>query len=112
MKEIFGNYEVDYEINDKNSLSDGKLTVIGKALEETYGIDPDDVDGGYKLNITISVTGSKESAETTAVVTCLEIDGDWYMISHSGSNVSFVPVFEDALEDLIEQVSDGDTDEF
>ena len=114
LSDIFGsNYKVDYEINDKDSLSKGKLALIGKALEENYGIAADEVSSGYKVNLTVSIKGSKDNASATAVVTCAKIDGTWYMIRHSGENLSFLATMEDVLQDLVEdKVSGGEYDEF
>ena len=82
MKAYFGgDFEVTYEITDKEQLKDDDLTEIRERLSERFNISEEDIEEVYDLTVELTYTGEDEEVNETANIKAVCIRGTWYPYS-------------------------------
>lgn len=90
LKEEYGrNIEVTYKIADQDALSEKKLDTIREGLKTNYDIAKRDVGKGYKLEIDVTIDGSKDTDTEEVDLFVVELNGEWYVVSSSGTVFPF-----------------------
>ena len=82
------NYKVNYEISDKEELSDDDLEELAEAIDDNYdgAIKKSDVKKAYRLDIEGEIKGSEGSEEIEMDdFIVVSIKGKWYPVSAYGN---------------------------
>lgn len=82
MKDYFGgDFEVAYEITDKEKLEEDDLTEIRERLSARFNISEEDIEEVYDLTVELTYTGEDKEENETANIKAVCIRGTWYPYS-------------------------------
>lgn len=79
-------FDLDYEIIEKEEIEDSKLKKIEKNISSKYDEDVD-VDAGYNLKVEISIESDEKDESTETNISVYKIDGKWCMIDDISSSM-------------------------
>lgn len=93
-KDRIDDYEDDYgdkvkisiKYLKKEALKDNKVNKIGKALDEKYDIDKNEVKKAYTVKVEYKVKGKEDYDYSTMDLTVVKIGSKWYVINYYESD--------------------------
>lgn len=79
-------FEIDFDVIDKEEIDDKKLKKLEKSIKEDFDEDVD-VDAGYNVEIEIFLEGDDKDESTKTKIPVYKIDGDWCITEDISSGI-------------------------
>ena len=81
LETAYGEYEVTYKLLNEEDLDEAALNQIRERFK-VFDIDPDDVTAAKRLDIALTIDGSKRTDEKTGSYASVKIGAYWYLFTY------------------------------